>query len=174
MTVKIPTAAVTLALGLLPLPLIMAAPLAAQAPERTPVPGITVQGLGQVRVDPDEATVRLGVLTREATARAAQDRANQVAAAILGAVAKLGVPRQDIQTSGLDLGPVYSQPRPDEQVQEPRISGYQASYTVSVRLEKLDLVGPVVDAALASGANQLQGVSFGLRDDRAANRRALE
>jgi len=165
----------TAALALALLGTLFATPLAAQpAPAPSPVSGITVQGQGQVRVDPDEATVRLGVLTQEATARAAQDKANQVSTAILDAVAKLGVPRQDVQTSDLSLGPMYSPPRPEDNTQEPRISGYQASYVVSVRLEKLDLVGRVVDAALAAGANQLQGVAFGLRDDRAARARALE
>lgn len=151
------------------------APLPAQpagAPA-SPTPGITVQGFGQVRTDPDEASVRLGILAQQPTARAAQDQANRVAAAILEAVTKLGVPREDVQTSDLSLGPVYGQPRPGEDFQEPRITGYQASYVVSVRLEKLDLVGRVIDAALAAGANQLQGVAFGLREDRAARARAM-
>ena len=169
---------VTAALALGLLGALCSWPLAAQPapprPDTPPVPGLTVQGYGQVRTDPDEATVRLGVFTQETTARAAQDKANQVSAALLDAVAKLGVPRQDIQTSDLSLGPIYAPPRPEDDGREPRISGYQASYVVSVRLEKLDLVGRVIDAALAAGANQLQGVSFGLRDDRAAQTRALE
>jgi uncharacterized protein len=155
-----------------------AAPLPAQpgppAGRVEPVPHITVQGFGQVRSDPDVATVRLGVVAQEPTARAAQDRANRVAAAILEAITKLGVPREAVQTSDLSLGPVYSSPGPQERSQEPRISGYQASYVVSARLEKLDLVGPVVDAALGAGANRLQGVEFGLRNDRAARAGALE
>lgn len=156
-----------------------AAPLPAQtgqppAGRVEPIPTVTVQGLGQVRSDPDVATVRLGVVSQAPTARAAQDQANRVAAAILEAVAKLGVPREGVQTSDLSLGPIYAQPGPEERFQEPRITGYQASYVVSVRLEKLDLVGPVVDAALGAGANQLQGVEFGLRDDRAARTRALQ
>lgn len=151
-----------------------ALPALAQPSERLDVPVLTVQGLGQVRTDPDQASVQLGVVARQPTARAAQDEANRVAAAILEGVARLGVPRTDVQTSDLNLGPVYAQPRPDQVVDEPRITGYQASYVVSVRLEKLDLVGRVIDAALAAGANQLQGVSFGLRNDRAARSRALE
>jgi uncharacterized protein YggE len=151
-----------------------ALPVLAQPSERPEIPVLTVQGLGQVRTDPDQASVQLGVVARQPTARAAQDEANRVAAAILEGVAKLGVPRTDVQTSDLNLGPVYSQPRPDRSFEEPRITGYQASYVVSVRLEKLDLVGRVIDAALAAGANQLQGVSFGLRNDRAARARALE
>jgi hypothetical protein len=39
--------------------------------------------------------------------------------------------------------------------EEPRIGGYRASNTVSVRLEDIGLVGGVIDAALDAGANQL-------------------
>jgi uncharacterized protein YggE len=138
------------------------------------IPGITVQGTGEVRADPDEATVRLGVVGQAPSARAAQEKVNQVANAVLAAVGGLGVVAADIQTSELNLSPIYTPARPDAPAQNPeRISGYSASNVVSVRLSKLDLVGRVIDAGLGAGANQVEGVSFGLRDDQAARARAL-
>jgi hypothetical protein len=134
---------------------------------------LSVQGTGQSRVAPDEATVRLGVTAQSPTARAAQERVNRVANAILEAVRKLGVRPEQIQTTDLTLNPIYSNPRPGAEEQEPKISGYQASNIVSILLDKLDLVGPVVDAGLAAGANRLDGVSFDLRDDAAARSEAL-
>ncbi len=44
---------------------------------------------------------------------------------------------------------------------------------MSVRAEDLSLVAAVIDAALAAGANQLEGVSFGLQDDQAVKQQAL-
>jgi uncharacterized protein YggE len=44
---------------------------------------------------------------------------------------------------------------------------------VSVRIDDLAKVGPVIDAGLAAGANNLDGVEFGLRDDGAARASAL-
>jgi hypothetical protein len=156
--------------------LALTAPLAAQPQERTPaepvVPVLSVQGSGSSRVDPDEATVRLGVMAQAPTAKDVMQQVNQTANAILAAVRKLGVPEKDIQTSELNLGPVYAQEAP-ERGGEPRISGYQASNVVSIRLMKLDLVGPVVDAGLGAGANRLDGVSFGLQNDEAARADAL-
>ena len=139
------------------------------------IPTISVRGDGQALVAPDEATVRLGVLAQAETARAAQEQVNRAAGAILDAIARLGVERERIQTSELRLNPVYAQerPRPDGGFVEPRIVGYQAANVVSVRLSKLDLVGPVVDAGLGAGANQVEGVSFGLRDDAKARATAL-
>lgn len=139
------------------------------------VPVLSVLGSGEARVAPDEATVRLGVLVQDPSARGAQEKVNVAANAILEAVRKLGVRPEQIQTSDLSLNPVYSQPqqqRPD-QPYEPRITGYQASNVVSVRLTDLALVGRVVDAGLGAGANRLEGVVFGLRDDAAARSTAL-
>jgi uncharacterized protein YggE len=88
-------------------------------------------------------------------------------------VRRLGVRPEQIQTSELSLGPVYAPPRPEAHSQEPQIAGYQASNVVSVRLEDLDKIGPVVDAGLAAGANRLDGVYFGLRNDAPARASAL-
>jgi len=148
-------------------------PLAAHEETASPVvPILSVQANGEARVAPDEATVRLGVLAQAPTARAAMDEANRSANAILDAIRKLGVKAEDIQTSELNLNPLYAN-EPEMRGGEPRISGYQATNVVSVRLEKLDQVGPVVDAGLAAGANRLDGVMFGLRNDEAARSTAL-
>jgi uncharacterized protein YggE len=136
------------------------------------VPVLSVQGSGQARVEPDEATVRLGVTAQATTAREAQEQVNRTANAIMEAVRRLGVQPQQVQTSELFLGPIYGQNRPEVQA-EPRITGYQASNVVSVSLEKLDQVGPVIDAGLGAGANRLDGVVFGLRNDAAARAQAL-
>ena len=154
---------------------LLAAPLAAHEEDRMDmqvVPVLTVAGSGQARVAPDEATVRLGVTAQAPTARAAQEQVNRVANAVLDAVRKLGVEAKDIQTSDLSLNPLYAQGRGQE-LQEPRITGYQASNVVSIRLEDLMKVGPVIDAGLAAGANRLEGVFFGLRNDQAARAEAL-
>jgi uncharacterized protein YggE len=133
-------------------------------------PVLSVSGSGEARVAPDEATVRLGTQAQAATARAAQEQVNRTTAAILAAIEKLGVAAARIQTSELSLGPVYSS---NPRGEEPRITGYQAGNVVSVLLDRLDRVGPVVDAGLASGANRLEGVSFSLHDDTAARATAL-
>lgn len=152
---------------------LITSPLAAHEETAAPVvPVLSVQANGEARVAPDEATVRLGVLAQAPTARAAMDEANRSANAILDAIRKLGVKAEDVQTSELNLNPVYATVSQDRGG-EPRISGYQATNVVSVRLEKLDLVGPVVDAGLAAGANRLDGVIFGLRKDEAARATAL-
>lgn len=159
------------------LALALASPLAAQPPAPGGgdlVPSLSVSGQGEAQVTPDEATVRLGVTAQAPTARAAQDQVSRTADAILDAIRKLGVPAERIQTSELNLSPLYAQDQPEGGgYTAPRITGYQASNVVSVRLDDLAKTGPVIDAGLAAGANRLEGVVFGLRDDAAARADAL-
>lgn len=166
---------ITLAGCLLALPALAQTGTTVPAPPQAAqdIPVLTVAGTGEARVAPDEATVRLGVFAQEPTARAAQEQVNRTAGAILEAIRRLGVPAEQIQTQELNLSPVYAQGRPEGEPQEPRIVAYQASNVVAVRLEKLEQVGPVIDAGLAAGANRLDGVAFGLRDDAAAQAQAL-
>ena len=110
----------------------LAAPLAAQTAARQEnsmdvVPVLTVSGSGQARVAPDEANVRLGVLAQAPTARAAQDKVNRSADAVLEAIRKLGVPAG----ADPDLRPLappdYAQGRPDGRpgAADRRLSGLQ-------------------------------------------------
>jgi uncharacterized protein YggE len=132
-----------------------------------------VTGSSEVLAVPDQATVRLGIVRQANTAQAAQEQANAVAQGILNAIGRSGVKTQQIQTARLVLTPVYA-PRNPESRDAPRIVAYNASNTVSVRLENLALVGPVIDAGLNAGANQLEGVQFGLRNDLPSRELALK
>ena len=136
-------------------------------------PALTVSGTGETRVAPDLATVRLGVTRQDDTARGAQAKVSDVAQKILEGVKAVGIDPKQIQTSQLSLSPIYAQPKPGEEAQPPRVIAYIASNFVTVRVEKLSLVGDVIDAALKAGANQLDSLQFGLRNDRAARREAL-
>ena len=170
-----PSAPAALAAALTLAALAAAAPAAAH--DAPPQPAITVQGDAEVRRVPDEATVRLGVVAQEPNAQAAQASANRIAQAILAAVRDLDIPDTAIQTSRLVLYPVYSQPPRTLSREEdfvPEIVAYTASNTVSVRVEDLTKVGPVVDAGIGAGANQVEGVDFRLRDDTAARAEALQ
>ena len=136
-------------------------------------PLITVSGSGQSFSEPDEGTVRLGVEAQQRTAREAQASANAKASTILAAIKKLGINEDQIRSTRITLEPIYA-PQPPERVQEPRLVAYRANNTVSVRVLNLQQVGPVIDAGLDAGANRLEGVHFGLRNDLPARQQALD
>lgn len=125
---------------------------------------LTVSAHGDIRTAPDMATISLGVETQAPTAAQAMaanaDRMSQVVAALK----RGGIPARDIQTSGLNLGAQYDY-QPNVQ---PRLTGYTASNQVTVTVNDLGKLGPSLDAVVAAGANQVNGVSFGLKDPGAA------
>ena len=53
-------------------------------------------------------------------------------------------------------------------VQEPRIVGYQANNTVTVRSRDIKGFGKVLDALVSAGANQISGPAFQLSDPSSA------
>lgn len=154
---------------------VLAAPALAQDAGRNrmePTPTLTVSGNAEVRTAPDVATVRLGVTRQAPTAQAAQQGVNEVAQGILRAIIALGIGKEQVQTSELNLFPIYAQQKPGV-AEEPRVVAYRASNVVAVRLLDLQKVGPVIDAGLKAGANQLEGVQFGLVNELPSRERAL-
>ena len=137
------------------------------------LPVLVVSGNASVMAAPDQATVRLGIVRQAPSAQAAQEQANAAAQEILAAVQKAGVATNQIQTARLVLTPVYASRNPDSR-DVPRIVAYNATNSISVRLENLSIVGSVIDAGLKAGANQIEGVGFGLRNDLPSRQQALK
>lgn len=139
-----------------------------------PLPYIIVSGQAQASVSPDEAMLGLGVVTQESKAQDAQSAVGKAASAVLSAIHSLGVSKQDIQTSAVNLTPLHAAPVPGGgYIQDRPVTGYRASIGLTVTIRSLRSVGRVVDAAVAAGANQVNYVSFGLTNDRPARRKAL-
>jgi uncharacterized protein YggE len=152
--------------------LLLATPFLALAQEaRDPQNVLTVTGTAQVFASPDEAIVRLGVQEQATTAQEAQGKANEVIQKMLAALAKLSIAKTNIQTSRMSLNPIYSQPRPGE---PQKISGYQASDVLSIRLSDFALVGKVIDAGTSAGVNTIEGIDFQLRNARGPRAQAYK
>lgn len=145
--------------------------------ERRPdPPTLTVTGQAEVSARPDQATVRLGAVAQAEQAGAAQQQVNRIMEAAIEKIKALGIADAAISTAGLSLQPVYNQPPPrpaNDQPFEPQIVAYRASNTVQVRIDDLSKVGPIIDAGVGAGANQLEGLTFELKDDTEAKSRAL-
>lgn len=122
-------------------------------------PRITVPGHGAVRVAPDVADVRLGVVTVRPTASDARGAAATAMDAVLGAIRSAGIAARDVRTTLLSLDAVR-----DYSDGSARITGYQLANTVEVTVRAIESAGSVVDAALAAGATSLDGLTFRIED----------
>lgn len=144
---------------------------------------ITVVGTGEVRARPDVAKANLGVEVLAPTVAEANRLANERASAIMAALRSQGVAEKDIQTSNYSIhferqhpehpmpmpapGPKGSPPAPPDRPIPPPVSSaptgfYRVSNTVEVTIRNITKAGPVLDAAVAAGANQVYGVHFAL------------
>lgn len=141
-----------------------------QAPGREQ--SIRVTGTGEARAKPDQAIADFGVETSAPTAQAAAAENAERMERVITALVRAGVPRDRIETRDYNVFPDYD-PRPMESG-EPRVRGYRVMNTVSATMDDIERVGPVIDAALAAGANRVHGVRFGLRDPQAFRQRAID
>ncbi|WP_448585541.1 SIMPL domain-containing protein [Thermaurantiacus sp.] len=140
---------------LLPLALLLAAPLMAATPEPAT---LTVTAQATVSAAPDMATVGAGVVTQAANAASALEENARRMGKVLAALRRTGVAERDLQTSTLTVQPQYRY----GEGRAPEITGYQASNQVQVRLRDLGRVGEVVDTLVREGANTIEGPSFGI------------
>jgi uncharacterized protein YggE len=133
---------------------------------------LTVSAQGKSTRQPDLAVFNAGVTTQGATAGEALAANSTAMTRVVASLKRAGVAERDIQTSNLSISPIYAPPvrQPDGSYNqsEQRITGYTANNSVSVRQRKLGDYGKVIDALVAAGANQVNGPSFQLDDDRAA------
>ncbi|MBV0892217.1 SIMPL domain-containing protein [Paracoccus sp. Z118] len=161
-----PRRAAALKGGLLPLIALLAlAPLAAEAHSACGPQGaaatLTTQGEGTAQVQPDMATVSVGVTVQAPTAaQAMADNATRQQA-VIDALRLQGVEDRDIQTSNLNLSPVHDY---SQDGRPPVVTGYQAQNIVTVTVRDLTGLGAVLDRLVSAGANEVQGIGFG-RDD---------
>ena len=129
---------------------------------------LSVSSRAEARKAPDIATFSAGVVTQAADGNAALRQNAEQMNRVLAAIKAAGVADKDVQTSGISLNPQYRY----EENQPPRITGYQASNTVNVKLREVAKMGKVLDALVASGANQVNGPSFGIDDPEPLHDRA--
>ena len=147
----------------LPLALAMVAPAHAQSM----VPALpadatllSVQAQADAQAAPDIATISAGVVTQAADGNGAMRQNAEQMNRVMAALKSAGIAARDIQTSGVNLHPQYRY----AENQPPAITGYQATNTVSVKLREVAKMGQVLDALVASGANQINGPTFGIDD----------
>ena len=111
-----------------------------------------------VKKAPDMATLSAGVVTQSRTAKAAMDENARRMSAAFVALKAAGIAERDMQTSGINLTPQYTYVAN----QRPTIRGYEAANRVTVRIRRLENIGPVLDALVAQGVNEITGPTFGI------------
>lgn len=132
-------------------------------------PFVQAQGTGTVTIQPDQAILDLSVLTQASTATAASaQNAAQVTAVINALNGVLGA-GASVKTVSYTLNANYNYSSGGQGT----LTGYTANNTVEATIGDLTVIGQAIDAGVQAGANQVAGLTFGLKNDSSARAAAL-
>lgn len=130
---------------------------------------IVVSGNGVILVDPDTATVRMGVDVMKKTAAEAQAENAGIMEDVINAIQEKGISKANIQTIGFNIWPEMKY----EQNQPAKIVGYRCSNQVIVTVEDMNIISKILDGGISAGANNVQGIEFSKKNDLEAKKEAL-
>lgn len=123
--------------------------------------GLSVTGRGQVSLAPDIAYVTIGVHSEGDDISEVITQNSEQVASVLAALAELGVPAGDIQTSNFS---VYTGDRYDPVIGQSLGRFHTVDNTVRVTIRELAAMGALLDSVVAAGANSIWDVYFDLED----------
>ena len=129
---------------------------------------ISVDGSGEVYIEPDIATINIGLETKNTDASVAQVENNEIMQKITQAMKDLNVDEKDIQTVNYNIYRSYDYN--DENKEDQFI--VNNSFKIIVR--DLENIGLVVDKAVELGANQVNNIQFSVIDQNKAYKEALD
>jgi uncharacterized protein YggE len=149
--------------------LLLATPAFAQTREAAPqVPVVLTAGEGIVHAVPDRAYVTLTSESRASNPRDAQRKNTELMKPVLDKVRAAGIPADAIRTTSYELQQEW------DFVNNRRVSrGYVARNSIEVRVDVLDKLGDLLDAAVTAGATSVGDIRFDLKERAKLEREAL-
>ncbi len=141
--------------------LVASIPVLPVTAQEAPSPAVTVSGEGTVTAQPDQAVVRFGVVTRAETAQETRAKNATAAKTAMNAVRDLDVPEEKMRLESLRLQPRYEY---DDDEDERRLVGYEATRQVVVELDDLAVLPQLVADVVEGGANRLDKIDYQLSD----------
>lgn len=135
---------------------------------------MSVNGTGTVDLEPDVASINIGVRSEAADAAEALAMNNEKIRAVIQSMLSLGVAAEDIRTQNFSIYSYENQPlrevMPEEELIEETavVKTYAIENTVTVIVRDLDTLGTVLSTVVEQGANTIYGISFDVADRAAA------
>lgn len=123
-------------------------------------PLISVNGIGEVKLEPNEVVVTLGVETREKTLDQARKQTDKQAAAIIAYLRKQGVDAKDIQTSFVNLQPIYA----GNEFGKAQPEFYMAQKTMTIVIKKINKFDELLSGLYDNGVNRIDNIYFRVSD----------
>jgi len=123
------------------------------------VPTISVQGMGKIVTEPDEAIVRFGVTSTEKTLKKAYQNNTNSTNDVIKAVKSMGISSKDMKTSSYSVMPEYPKDEKGRRVPGKPVS-FRVSQQLTIKIRDLSMVGEVIDKTIENGTNVFNGIQF--------------
>jgi len=122
---------------------------------------ITVSASGDVEATPDQAVVRVAVTATGNDSTAVRESLASDVQSVRDALEEYGVPRDEVRTAHFDI----------RQEREHTASGteygdYRGVHALEITTDDTGAAGELIDLAVDNGADQIDGVSFTLSDEK--------
>lgn len=143
---------------------------AGRAPAASEPHTVAVTGTATVKAKPDMAYLSMSIVERNTSITAAQTAAAGVTNRVLSLLDKLGVAREQINTTGAQIRPNY---RWDREREQQELLGYVVERAITVELRELNLLGDVIERVSETGVNQLSSPQLDSSRKRELYREAL-
>jgi uncharacterized protein len=127
---------------------------------------ISLTGHGEIRAVPDMAVINMGVVSSAETARAALDANTRAMTELMANLKAANIDDKDVTTSNFSVNPRMDYGQNGGQV--PKLVGYDVTNALTVIVHKIDGLGALLDKAVTSGSNQINGISFSVSNPDAA------
>lgn len=121
---------------------------------------ISISGHGEVRAVPDLAVVSIGVTSQGNSAREALDANTKSMKALLETLGKAGIDNRDMTTTNFSVGPRLDYG--NNNGQPPKVIGYDVNNMVTITVRKIEDLGELLDVAVSTGSNTINGISFSI------------
>ncbi|MBS3969501.1 MAG: SIMPL domain-containing protein [Clostridia bacterium] len=134
---------------------------------------IRVIGESMLTASPDQCIIVLAVETIGTDARTAAAENAKSMDKVIAELKRLGLKDDQIKTGTYSLHTQLDHGYP-ERPKEQLPTQYRVYNSLTITLNNLEMIGQVIDKAIASGANQVQSVHFELKNNEAVKLQALQ
>lgn len=120
---------------------------------------IKVSGEGEMAIQPDSASVNLGIITESKQVITAQQQNSLEVTKVIDSLISMGITKNNIQTFDYRIDSDY-----DYDQGKQIFRGYKITHILQVKIEDLSIIGKVVDTAVQNGVNYVSNVQFTVKD----------
>ena len=133
----------------------------ASASQPTDSKSITVSASGDVEATPDQAVVRVAVTATGNDSTAVREALASNVESVREALTEYGIPADNVRTAHFDIRQERERTREGTE-----FGDYRGVHALEITTDDTDAAGEIIDLAVDNGADQIDGVSFTLSDEK--------